>query len=165
MQAFEVCFMCERWNVSGRVSACGHCAAHRQTLASGKPIPVQHLTSLSLSRSLTLPLSLLYTLHLPLTAPVKPLSCAHTHTHTHTHTHIHIHTLETLNYTLKGIVQAKMNISWRCPHSQAIQDVDEFVSSSDLEKCSITSLAQQWMLCSEWVPSEWESKHLIKTSQ
>ncbi len=47
---------------------------------------------------------------------------------------------------------------------QAIQDVDEFVSSSDLEKCSIT-LAQQWMLCSEWVPSEWESKQLIKTSQ
>ncbi len=39
------------------------------------------------------------------------------------------------------------------------------VSSSDLEKCSIISLAQQWMLCSEWVPSEWESKQLIKTSQ
>ncbi len=32
-----------------------------------------------------------------------------------------------------------------------------FVSSSDLEKCSIASLAQQCMLCSEWVPSEWES--------
>ncbi len=31
-------------------------------------------------------------------------------------------------------------------------------SSSDLEKCSIASLAQQWMLCSEWVPSELESK-------
>ncbi len=31
------------------------------------------------------------------------------------------------------------------------------LSSSDLEKCSIASLAQQWMLCSEWVPSEWES--------
>ncbi len=25
---------------------------------------------------------------------------------------------------------------------------------ADLEKCSITSLAHQWMLCSEWVPSE-----------
>ncbi len=36
---------------------------------------------------------------------------------------------------------------------------------TDLEKISITSLAQQWILCSEWVPSEWESKHLIKTSQ
>ncbi len=64
---------------------------------------------------------------------------------------------------------------------QSIQDVDEFVSPSDLEKCVITSLALQWMgavrmrvngcsavngcrqnesqrmLCSEWVPSEWES--------
>ncbi len=28
---------------------------------------------------------------------------------------------------------------------QAMQDVDEFVSSSDLEKSSITSLALQWM--------------------
>ncbi len=36
---------------------------------------------------------------------------------------------------------------------------------TDLEKISITSLAQQWILCSEWVPSEWESKQLIKTSQ
>ncbi len=48
---------------------------------------------------------------------------------------------------------------------QAIWDVDEFVSSSDLEKYIITLLAHQWMLCSEWVPSEWESKQLIKTSQ
>ncbi len=45
------------------------------------------------------------------------------------------------------------------------QDVDEFVSSSDLEKLSIASLSQQWILCSEWVPSEWEPKQLIKTSQ
>ncbi len=30
---------------------------------------------------------------------------------------------------------------------------------------SILSLAQKWILCSEWVPSEWESKQLIKTSQ
>ncbi len=43
-----------------------------------------------------------------------------------------------------------------CAHPQAIQDVDEFVSSSDLEKCCIASH------CSEWVPSEWESD---KTSQ
>ncbi len=27
--------------------------------------------------------------------------------------------------------------------------------SSNLEKCSIPSIADQWMLCSEWVPSEW----------
>ncbi len=45
---------------------------------------------------------------------------------------------------------------------QAIRDVDEFVSLSDLGKCRILSLAQQWILCSEWVPSEWESKQLIK---
>ncbi len=32
-------------------------------------------------------------------------------------------------------------------------------------KCSFTSLAHQWILCSEWVPSEWESKQLINTSQ
>ncbi len=54
---------------------------------------------------------------------------------------------------------------WKCAHPQAIQDANEFVSSSDLEKCSIASVSQQWMLCSEWVPSEWESKQLIKTSQ
>ncbi len=40
---------------------------------------------------------------------------------------------------------------------QAIQNVDEFVSSSDLEKYSIASLALLWIICSEWVPSEWES--------
>ncbi len=48
-------------------------------------------------------------------------------------------------------------------NSEAIQDVDEFLNEY-LEKCSIASLAQQWMLCSEWVPSEWESNQLIKTS-
>ncbi len=35
------------------------------------------------------------------------------------------------------------------------------VSSSDLEKFSITSLVYQWILCSEWVPSEWEYKQLL----
>ncbi len=46
-------------------------------------------------------------------------------------------------------------INWKGSHPKAIQNVDEFVPSSDLEKCSIASLTQQWMLCSEWVPSEW----------
>ncbi len=55
-----------------------------------------------------------------------------------------------------------MNISLR--FTQAIQDVYKFVSEQIL-KFSITSIAQQWILCSEWVPSEWESKQLIKTSQ
>ncbi len=40
-------------------------------------------------------------------------------------------------------------------HFEAIQDL----------KFSITWLAQQWILCSEWVPSEWESKQLIRTLQ
>ncbi len=40
-----------------------------------------------------------------------------------------------------------------------------FFIRTDLEKCIITSLAQQWILCSEWVPSEFESKQLIKKSQ
>ncbi len=38
-------------------------------------------------------------------------------------------------------------VYWKCTRSQAIQDKDEFVSLSDLEKCSITSLAHQWILC------------------
>ncbi len=56
-----------------------------------------------------------------------------------------------------------MEICWKCAHHLAIQDVDEFVSSLDLEKFSITSLAYQWIFCSEWVPSEWEFKQLTKT--
>ncbi len=34
-----------------------------------------------------------------------------------------------------------------------------------LEKYCFTSLVFQWILCSEWVPSEWEFKQQIKTSQ
>ncbi len=64
---------------------------------------------------------------------------------------------------LKGVVQPKIKICWNSLLDRP--NVKEFVSSSDLEKCSIESLSQQWMLCSEWVPSEWESKQLIKTSQ
>ncbi len=58
------------------------------------------------------------------------------------------------------------NISWECTHPQAIQDVDVcFFIRIDLEKFCITSLADQWILYSEWVPSEWESQQLIKTWQ
>ncbi len=39
------------------------------------------------------------------------------------------------------------------------------VSSSEQIKRNFASLAHQWILCSEWVPSEGESKQLIKTSQ
>ncbi len=43
-------------------------------------------------------------------------------------------------------------MSWKCAHPRGIRDVDEFVSSSDLEKCVSAMDA-----LSEWVPSEWES--------
>ncbi len=73
--------------------------------------------------------------------------------------------------TEKGIVHSEMKICWKFTHSQAIQDVDYlllcrwcFFIRTDLEKFSIASLAHQWILCSEWVPSEWESKQLIKIS-
>ncbi len=36
-----------------------------------------------------------------------------------------------------------------------------FLIRTDLEKFSIKSLAHQRILCSEWVPSEWESKQMI----
>ncbi len=57
----------------------------------------------------------------------------------------------------KGMDYPKTNICWKCVHPQAIPEVGEFVPSSDLEKCRIASLTHQWMLCSEWVPSEWDS--------
>ncbi len=46
--------------------------------------------------------------------------------------------------TFKGTVHLKTNIWWKCAHPQAIWDVDEFVSSSDLDQFSIKSLAHQW---------------------
>ncbi len=49
---------------------------------------------------------------------------------------------------------------------QAKKDVDEFVSSSEqIWINSVAWLGHQWILCSEWVPSEWKCKQLIKTSQ
>ncbi len=44
---------------------------------------------------------------------------------------------------------------------KAVQDVDEFVSSSDLEKCSIASLTHQWIFCIEWE----RANSWLKTSQ
>ncbi len=63
-------------------------------------------------------------------------------------------------YTIiyKFMVSMILKISLLCSPRLQLFDVDMFVSSSDLEKFSITSLAQQSILCSEWVPSEWESK-------
>ncbi len=62
----------------------------------------------------------------------------------------------------------RTNIWWKCTHPQTIEVRCRwvcFLIRTDLEKFSITSLDHRWILCSEWVPSEWESKHLIKTSQ
>ncbi len=64
---------------------------------------------------------------------------------------------------IDGIVHPKMKLHSTSGH-QRFRWVCFFMRT-DLEKYSITSLAHQWMLCSEWVPSEWESKQLIKTSQ
>ncbi len=47
----------------------------------------------------------------------------------------------------------------------AMQDVDEFVSSLEQNLRNLASLAHQCILCSKWVPSEWKSKQLTKTSQ
>ncbi len=55
-----------------------------------------------------------------------------------------------------------MKISWTFTHPQAIQDVDEFVS---LSQKILRNEALHYLLTSEWVPSEWESKQLIKTTQ
>ncbi len=63
---------------------------------------------------------------------------------------------------IEGIVQPKVKKLLNINYPQAIQDVDDFSAWTDLEKFSITSLAHQWILCSEWVPSEWETKQLIK---
>ncbi len=64
---------------------------------------------------------------------------------------------------VKGIIDKKKKTF--ADNALILQPFEMFVSSSDLEKCSIASLSQQCILCSEWVPSEWESKQLIKTSQ
>ncbi len=61
---------------------------------------------------------------------------------------------EATNTDLKEEFTKKINY-WRFPHPQASQDLDSFfIKGTDFEKLSITSLAQQWILCSEWVPSE-----------
>ncbi len=60
---------------------------------------------------------------------------------------------------LKGIVDSKMNICWKCSRWKYVF----FFIRTDFEKFCITSLAYQWIF-SEWVPSEWESKQQIKTS-
>ncbi len=43
------------------------------------------------------------------------------------------------------LLEAIIQIGWKC--TQAIKDVEEFVSLSDLVKCSMTSVSQQWYGC------------------
>ncbi len=67
--------------------------------------------------------------------------------------------------SVRGIIHPEMKVCWKCTHPQAIQNVDEFfLIGIDLEKCNISALTLQWIHCSEWVPSEWELKQLIKKS-
>ncbi len=60
-----------------------------------------------------------------------------------------------------------MNISLQFTHPQIIQDVDEFVSSSEKirRNLALHNLPTNVSICTEWVPSEWEPKQLIKSSQ
>ncbi len=57
-----------------------------------------------------------------------------------------------------------MKMCWRFTYPHVILDADEFVYSSKQIWKFLVSLAHQWILCSEWVPQEWESKKLIKTN-
>ncbi len=60
---------------------------------------------------------------------------------------------------LTGIVHPKMKMCSSSDHPRRRWVC--FFIRTDLEKSSIKSLVHQWMLCSEWVPLEWESKQLI----
>ncbi len=68
-----------------------------------------------------------------------------------------------LTVQIKGIVNAKISICWKLLtlRPSKMSWVCFFIWT-DLEKFRITSLSYQWILCSEWVPSQWESKQLIK---
>ncbi len=59
-------------------------------------------------------------------------------------------------------IKPKNNIFWKSTHPQVMNKMSLFFMGTDLETFSITLLAHQWILCSEWVPSDWESKQLIK---
>ncbi len=62
---------------------------------------------------------------------------------------------------IKGTVHPKMKLFWKCTHplGHPKRKWVCFFIGTDLEKFSITSLAQQWILCSEWVLH----KFVIKT--
>ncbi len=63
---------------------------------------------------------------------------------------------------LQKIIYSKLQNKMLKMYSPSGQDVDTLVSSAGMIWRNVASLAHQWVLCSEWVPSEWESKQLIK---
>ncbi len=66
-------------------------------------------------------------------------------------------------WDINGTVDLKIKIWLKYTHSQAIQDVDEFASSTEwIWKKRITTSLAQCIHCSEWVPSEWEFKRLYE---
>ncbi len=52
------------------------------------------------------------------------------------------------------ILKNKVHYSWKFFSPSCHPRWICFFMGIDLEKCSITSLAHQWILCSEWVPSD-----------
>ncbi len=101
----------------------------------------------------------------------------------HECTYIYIHAWT--DASIQTEEQQRLSQNFKSAPPQAIQDQDEFVSSSGLEKCvsamdalqwmgavrmrangcsAVNGCRQnesQWMLCSEWVPSEWEIKNVL----
>ncbi len=61
----------------------------------------------------------------------------------------------------EGIAQPKIRLAENTGHPRCRWVC--FYNRTDLEKLSISSLARrQWIFCNEWLPSECESKQLIK---
>ncbi len=76
--------------------------------------------------------------------------------------HMFLHIRETVLLTRYGgvnILKGKFSQKWKFAENvltlRSSKMQMSFYSWTELEKFSITSLAHQWMLCSEWVPSEW----------
>ncbi len=62
---------------------------------------------------------------------------------------------------LEGIDHTKMKICWKITQPQAIKNVVRLLYQNRFGELYFTLFAHQWILCSECVPSEWESKQPI----
>jgi len=52
-----------------------------------------------------------------------------------------------------------MKVWWKCTQPQAIREVEELTLSEHIYRnVALPHLLTKWILCGEWVPSEWESK-------